>query len=238
MLGASSSEEEDDDYHRGSKSDRDDVSVVFSVAPDRTDRKTSYRSVSPSQDSNDRLSYSGSVRTPSVAGIHGSFPSGAGSGSATPHTQHHPPVQPSVSQSHGGGHRPPSPSPSERSESGGSEKLPPPEPKLSKAEQEALQAVREEEEHKTKIQLYVFVAKCIAYHFNAKQPTDMARRQTKITKQEMGKIKERFQGFLKGETDIAADEAFINAVQSYFEVFLRSERVQVPIQSIKNKYIL
>jgi hypothetical protein len=29
------------------------------------------------------------------------------------------------------------------------------------------------------LQLYVFVAKCIAYHFNAKQPTDMARRQLK-----------------------------------------------------------
>lgn len=38
----------------------------------------------------------------------------------------------------------------------------------------------EEEEHKRSLQLYVFVAKCIAYHFNAKQPTDMARRQLKV----------------------------------------------------------
>lgn len=38
----------------------------------------------------------------------------------------------------------------------------------------------EEEDRKRKLQLYVFVAKCIAYHFNAKQPTDMTRRQMKV----------------------------------------------------------
>ncbi|KAJ8390547.1 hypothetical protein AAFF_G00103440 [Aldrovandia affinis] len=40
---------------------------------------------------------------------------------------------------------------------------------------------REEEERKKKLQLYVFVMRCIAYPFNAKQPTDMARRQQKMT---------------------------------------------------------
>ncbi|CAB1425005.1 unnamed protein product [Pleuronectes platessa] len=39
---------------------------------------------------------------------------------------------------------------------------------------------REEEERKTKLQIYVLVLRCIAYPFNAKQPTDMARRQQKI----------------------------------------------------------
>lgn len=43
-----------------------------------------------------------------------------------------------------------------------------------------LRVEAEEEEHKQKLKLYVFVAKCIAYHFNAKQPTDMARRQLKV----------------------------------------------------------
>ncbi|KAI9520082.1 hypothetical protein NQZ68_021801 [Dissostichus eleginoides] len=38
---------------------------------------------------------------------------------------------------------------------------------------------REEEERKKRLQLYVFVMRCIAYPFNAKQPTDMARRQQK-----------------------------------------------------------
>lgn len=38
---------------------------------------------------------------------------------------------------------------------------------------------REEEERKRRIQLYVFISRCISYPFNAKQPTDMTKRQTK-----------------------------------------------------------
>ncbi|CAL1591994.1 unnamed protein product [Knipowitschia caucasica] len=41
--------------------------------------------------------------------------------------------------------------------------------------------IREEEERKIKVQIYVFVLRCIAYPFNAKQPTDMARRQQKVS---------------------------------------------------------
>ncbi|KAH7931991.1 hypothetical protein HPB52_025035 [Rhipicephalus sanguineus] len=37
--------------------------------------------------------------------------------------------------------------------------------------------------------------------------------------------------FLKGETQIAADEAFQNAVHNYVEVFLKSERVQRMVAS-------
>lgn len=40
-----------------------------------------------------------------------------------------------------------------------------------------------------------------------------------------------FQSFLKGDTQIMADEAFQNAVQSYYEVFLRSDRVLKIVQS-------
>lgn len=39
------------------------------------------------------------------------------------------------------------------------------------------------------------------------------------------------QSFLKGETQIMADEAFQNAVQSYYDVFLKSERVIKMVQS-------
>lgn len=39
---------------------------------------------------------------------------------------------------------------------------------------------KEEEERKIKLQIYVFVLRCVAYPFNAKQPTDMARRQQKV----------------------------------------------------------
>ncbi|XP_033481505.1 calcium-dependent secretion activator 1 isoform X6 [Epinephelus lanceolatus] len=115
-----------------------------------------------------------------------------------------------------GGGRPSSPSPSV-----GSDK--------EKEDLEKMQ--REEEERKKRLQLYVFVMRCIAYPFNAKQPTDMARRQQKISKQQLQTVKERFQAFLSGDTQIVADEAFINAVQSYYEVFLKSDRVSRMVQS-------
>ncbi|XP_026774849.3 calcium-dependent secretion activator 2 isoform X3 [Pangasianodon hypophthalmus] len=111
-----------------------------------------------------------------------------------------------------------------------SKKAVPPSPEdEKKSEQERLQ--REEAERKTKLQIYVFVLRCIAYPFNAKQPTDMARRQQKLNKQQLQAVKERFQAFLKGETQIVADEAFCNAVRSYYEGFLKSERVTRMVQS-------
>ncbi|XP_048879581.1 calcium-dependent secretion activator 1 isoform X9 [Brienomyrus brachyistius] len=112
--------------------------------------------------------------------------------------------------------RPSSPSPSVASE---------------KEKEEVEKFQKEEEERKKKLQLYVFVMRCIAYPFNAKQPTDMARRQQKISKQQLQTVKEHFQAFLNGETQIVADEAFINAVQSYYEVFLKSDRVSRMVQS-------
>ncbi|XP_055503561.1 calcium-dependent secretion activator 1 isoform X1 [Leucoraja erinacea] len=103
---------------------------------------------------------------------------------------------------------------------------------VSEKEKEELERLqREEEERKRKLQLYVFVMRCIAYPFNAKQPTDMARRQQKINKPQLQTVKDRFQAFLNGETQIVADEAFINAVQSYYEVFLKSDRVSRMVQS-------
>ncbi|XP_068045957.1 calcium-dependent secretion activator 2 isoform X4 [Anomalospiza imberbis] len=96
-------------------------------------------------------------------------------------------------------------------------------------EQERLQ--REEREQRLRLQLYVFIARCIAHPFNAKQPTDMARRQQKLNKQQLQVLKERFQAFLNGETQIVADEAFCNAVRSYYEVFLKSDRVARMVHS-------
>nr|XP_046239517.1 calcium-dependent secretion activator 1 isoform X14 [Scatophagus argus] len=107
-----------------------------------------------------------------------------------------------------------------------------PSPSAASEEKEDLEKLqRDEEERKKKLQLYVFVMRCIAYPFNAKQPTDMARRQQKITKQQLQQTKDRFQAFLNGDTQIVADEAFINAVQSYNEVFLKSDRVAKMVQS-------
>ncbi|XP_072242557.1 calcium-dependent secretion activator 2 [Leuresthes tenuis] len=98
-----------------------------------------------------------------------------------------------------------------------------------KTERERIQ--KEEEDRKIKLQIYVFVLRCISYPFNAKQPTDMARRQQKVNKQQLQAVKERFQAFLNGETQIVADEAFCNAVRSYHEGFLKSERVSRMVQS-------
>ena len=52
---------------------------------------------------------------------------------------------------------------------------------------------KEEEDRRRRQQLYVFVMRCIAYPFNAKQPTDMARRQVKVTRSQLATIRERFQ---------------------------------------------
>ncbi|XP_059508336.1 calcium-dependent secretion activator 2 isoform X16 [Stegostoma tigrinum] len=98
-------------------------------------------------------------------------------------------------------------------------------------EQERIQREEEDSQKRKALQLYVFLLRCIAYPFNAKQPTDMARRQQKLNKQQLQTIKERFQAFLNGETQIIADEAFWNAVQSYYESFLKSDRVARMVHS-------
>ncbi|KAG8194997.1 hypothetical protein JTE90_008171 [Oedothorax gibbosus] len=102
---------------------------------------------------------------------------------------------------------------------------------VSEKEKSERDVEKEEEERKKRLQLYVFVLRCIAYPFNAKQPTDMVRRNLKVTKQQLETIQGRFQAFFKGETTIAADEAFNNAVQNYYEVFLKSDRVARMVQS-------
>ncbi|XP_014468672.1 PREDICTED: calcium-dependent secretion activator isoform X3 [Dinoponera quadriceps] len=90
---------------------------------------------------------------------------------------------------------------------------------------------REEVERKQRIQLYVFISRCIAYSFNAKQPLDMVRKPIKVTKQLLEATCSRCQGFLKGETQIMADEAFQNAIQNFHDVVLKSDRSLQMVQS-------
>lgn len=99
-----------------------------------------------------------------------------------------------------------------------------PSPSLQSIPSEILES-QEEEDRKEILQLYVFVLRCIAFPFNAKQPTDMARRQAKVSKIQLQTIKERFSAFLAGNTKIASDEAFLNAVRAYYDIFICSERV-------------
>lgn len=51
---------------------------------------------------------------------------------------------------------------------------------VSEGRDEPERQLDEERERRIRLQLYVFVVRCIAYPFNAKQPTDMARRQQKV----------------------------------------------------------
>ncbi|NXN37027.1 CAPS2 protein, partial [Rhinoptilus africanus] len=52
-----------------------------------------------------------------------------------------------------------------------------------------------------------------------------------LNKQQLQILRERFLAFLNGETQIVADEAFCNAVRSYYEVFLKSDRVARMVHS-------
>lgn len=70
--------------------------------------------------------------------------------------------------------------------SGGRPSRPSPSVGSDKEKEDLEKMQREEEERKKRLQLYVFVMRCIAYPFNAKQPTDMARRQQKVRTGEPG----------------------------------------------------
>ncbi|CAF0748850.1 unnamed protein product [Adineta ricciae] len=113
------------------------------------------------------------------------------------------------------------------------DRVPSPSPSLlSEREREEIERVERELEFKRKrLQIYVFICRCIACPFNSKQSSDMARKHLKVTLIQYGVIKERFLSFLNGKTHIEADEAFTNAVRSYYEVFLKSERVAKMVQS-------
>ncbi|XP_027752800.1 calcium-dependent secretion activator 2 isoform X11 [Empidonax traillii] len=127
---------------------------------------------------------------------------------------------------------PPAPPRDSRGREAGAARAASPSPSvLSEGQEEQERLQREEREKRLRLQLYVFIARCIAHPFNAKQPTDMARRQQKLNKQQLQLLKERFQAFLNGETQIVADEAFCNAVRSYYEVFLKSDRVARMVHS-------
>ncbi|XP_015760961.1 PREDICTED: calcium-dependent secretion activator 1-like [Acropora digitifera] len=101
-----------------------------------------------------------------------------------------------------------------------------PSPTLSVVSEATLQEQQEDDERRERLQMYVFVLRCISYPFNARQPTDLARRHARVSKQDLDKIKHRFEDFLRGDTKIASDEAFFNAVRAYYDIFICSERVK------------
>ncbi|VDN10053.1 unnamed protein product [Dibothriocephalus latus] len=77
---------------------------------------------------------------------------------------------------------------------------------------------------------YVFVARCIAYPFYSKPPPEPTRRYTKISKSQLAALKARFQSFLSGELDIVGDEAFNNAIQSYYDASFHFDRLSTMVK--------
>ncbi|KAL5962363.1 Calcium-dependent secretion activator [Taenia solium] len=83
-----------------------------------------------------------------------------------------------------------------------------------------------EELHKLRLQLYVFVLRCIAYPFTVALPQDPVRRYLKVTREYLGVLRERFTAFLNRDLQIVCDEAFFNAVRHFDEIYLRNEFVE------------
>ncbi|XP_074603167.1 calcium-dependent secretion activator 1 isoform X3 [Brevipalpus obovatus] len=102
---------------------------------------------------------------------------------------------------------------------------------INKSMDESEKVEKEEQERKMRLQLYVFVIRCVSYPFNAKQPTDMVRRPLKVTKPQLEQLIARFNSFLKGETQIPCDDAFVQIVQNYYTKFLSSDRCQIMVNS-------
>ena len=101
-----------------------------------------------------------------------------------------------------------------------------PSPSLISVRDEVDKALPEEAIHKRRLQLYVFVIRCIALKFTTKDsPKEIDRRQFKISVEQFQKIKDRFQAFFNRELNIQYDEAFSNAISSYFETVLKSDLI-------------
>nr|VZI28517.1 unnamed protein product [Spirometra erinaceieuropaei] len=83
-----------------------------------------------------------------------------------------------------------------------------------------------EEVHKIHLQMYVFVLRCIAYPFTVGLPQDPVRRYLRLTKEYFNILKDRFTAFLNKDLQITCDEAFYNAVEHFYEIFLKSENVE------------
>ena len=90
---------------------------------------------------------------------------------------------------------------------------------------------KEEEERKRRIQLYVFVLRCVAYNFNAKQPNDMQKRHLKVTKEGHEKMKAKIEvkgkGFSSNWVLISFLLTLMLIYRVFYEVKLKSPRMRL-----------
>ncbi|KAL3318458.1 hypothetical protein Ciccas_002887 [Cichlidogyrus casuarinus] len=93
------------------------------------------------------------------------------------------------------------------------------------------EAELEEQSHKKRLQLYILVARCIAYPFSVRPCDEPVRKYLKINKEYLNVIRDRFQAFIKGELSIVCNESFTSAVENFYETFLKSDRVSNMVKS-------
>ena len=129
------------------------------------------------------------------------------------------------SSSHRNSIRPSSPTPSATSETRDS---------TSRLDDDAERAEKEESERKIRLQLYVFVIRCISYPFNGRQPSDLTKRNLKVQKHHLEQLINKFSAFLKGagseQTMLVSDEFFHTAIQNYYDYFLCTDRVHLMVR--------
>ena len=107
-----------------------------------------------------------------------------------------------------------------------------PSPSLLSERDEVDKTLLEEETHRRRLQLYVFVMRCISYPFTAKENQNDGRRPNRITLEQFQKIKDRFQAFFNRELNIQYDEAFSNAISSYYESVLKSDIIDIALKNV------
>lgn len=232
MLEPSSSEDEDGDDRRSARrrqpSREEDTSPASAHLSKLETVQRSFSSLNTSANS-DHLSSSASEQHRNRA----TSPDATSQGSTTTYSGYHnfssDRLQPSNAGQSPSSIRPSSPSPSLGSDSRDSDRG-----KAVVCDSE--RADREEGERKTRLQLYVFVIRCISYPFNAKQPNDITRRSLKVQKSQFEQILTRFQNYVKEKCEGAAaaatpsEDEFHSAVQSYLQFVLQSERAQIMVK--------
>ena len=96
-----------------------------------------------------------------------------------------------------------------------------------KEERQRKSVQRRAEKHRRSqlLQLYVFASRCVAYPILADYPSEVVHRKMKVTEAQLRKVRKNFETFIDGQMNIEVDEAFRDAVEAYYQVFLDSDQL-------------
>lgn len=76
-----------------------------------------------------------------------------------------------------------------------------------------------------RLQIYAFVARCIAYPFSAKYRYEMNYKPPKLTFVQLQLARERTLSFIQGDLKIPSDEAFLSVVTNFYEIVLKTDEI-------------